>query len=338
MLRLSRALLSLLALISLSAAQAAAQGGFTLEGRVSLPNGSAPAQSVRVTLTSGGRRIYETFTDLAGHFFFSGVKSGTYQLTAEGDGETFETTSVQADVTIFGGGAQSITQNITLRPKPDAATPRAGVVSAFEQKVPPAAREKLERAKKAAAGGEAEPAMALMREAIKLFPEYFEAHLELGNALLRAGQLDGAIAELDHAREINPNDERSYQSFGLVLMRQKKYAVAVAVFAEAARLNPSNAVNHLMRATALIHQASALDPAAADREYLLGRVEAALAQASELSQGKLTADHLSMAMFYQMKGQSARAAEELEHYLQKNPEAKNADAIRAEIKRLRAGG
>lgn len=321
----------------------AQSGVHSLEGKVIAPNGSAPTQPVRVTLTFGGRRIYETFTDLGGHFSFSGLGRGTYRLTAEGDGATFETTTVTADVSAFGSAQQGFTQNIHLRPKQASATPRAGVVSAFNQNVPPAARETLERAKKAAEQGKAELALSLIREAIKLFPEYFEARLELGNALLQGGQLEEAIAELDRARQINPNDERTYQSFGLVLMKQKKYAIAVAVFAEASRLNPTNAMNPMMRATALIHQARTIDAtasaaAASDRDYLLDRAEAALAQTSELSEKKLAADHLTMAMFYEMKGARARAAAELEQYLRKNPEVKNADAIRAAIKKLREAG
>lgn len=317
-----------------------AQGVQSLQGKVVAPNGSAPVQPVKVTLTLSGRRIYETFTDLAGGFSFSGLSNGTYELTAEGDGITFETTSVHAEVTGFGGSPQSFTQNIQLRPKPANAPPRAGVVSAFKQDVPRPARETLERAKKIADQGKAELALSLMREAIKLFPEYFEAHLELGNELLETGHLDEAIAELDQARKINPNDDRTYQSFGLVLMQQQKYSIAVGIFAEASRLNPSNPMNPLMRAIALIHQASTIEPtqsaaARADRDFLLSRAEVALTQASDLSEKKLTADHLSLAMLYEMKGERARAADELEQYLRKNPNAKNADAIRAAIKRLR---
>ena len=334
--RLRRAWLASFALVLCSAAAGAAQGSHTLQGKVITTSGSAPAQPVKVTLTFSGRRVYETFTDLAGYFSFSGLSNGTYTLTADGDDVVFVTTSVSADVTAFGGSPQLFTQNIHLRPKPASVTPRAGVVSAFSQTVPPAARGKLDQARKKMAAGETDAALALMREAIKLFPEYFEAHLDLGNALLQVGRLEEAIGELDRARQIDPSDERAYQSFGLLLMRQQKYAVAVAVFAEAARLNPANPMNPLMRATALIHQSSAIAPSAAsDKEFLLGRAEAALNQAAELSDGKLTADHLTLAMFYEMKGQRARAADELEQYLRKTPGAKTADAIRQAIKKLR---
>jgi tetratricopeptide (TPR) repeat protein len=305
-----------------------------------MPNGTAPVQSVKVALTYNGRHIYETFTDLGGHFSFSGLSKGSYELTAEGDGATFETTSVFAEVAAFGTGPQLFTQNIQLRPKQTNASSRAAVVSAFNQDVPKAARDILERAKKIADQGKAELALSLMREAINLFPEYFEAHLEIGNELLQTGHLEEAIIELDKARKINPNDDRAYFSFGLVLMQQRKYAVAIAVFAEASRLNPTSPVNPLMRGIALIHQASTIDPtkseaAATDREFILKRAEVALAQASELSDKKLTADYLSLAMLYEMKGERTRAADELEQHLQKNPGAKNADAIRQAIKKLR---
>ena len=338
--RHSRAWLISCALLFFALASVSAQGVHTLQGKVIAPNGSAPTQPVKVALTYSGRPIYETFTDLGGHFSFTGLSKGTYELTAEGDDATFETTSATAEVAAFGSAPQLFTQNIQLRPKQTRAPGRAAVVSAFNQDVPKAARETLERARKMASQGKAELALSLMREAIKLFSQYFEAHLELGNELLQTGHLEEAIAELDLARQINPKDDRAYLSFGLVLMQQKKYGVAVAVFAEASRLNPTSALNSLMRGIALIHQASTIDPSqskatAADREFILKRAEVALAAASELSGKKLTADYLSLAMLYEMKGERARAAAELEQYLQKNPDAKNADTIREEIRKLR---
>lgn len=317
-----------------------AQGAHTLQGKVIAPNGNAPAQPVRVSLTYNGRPIYETFTDLGGHFSFAGLANGNYELAAEGDDSTFETTRVTAEVAAFGPAPQLFTQNIQLRPKRSNIAPRAAVVSAFNQDVPKPARALLERAKKMAEQGQPELALSLMQEAIKIFPAYFEAHLELGNELLQINRLEDAITELDRARALNPNDDRVYLSFGLVLMQQQKYPMAVAVFAEAARLNPTNPLNPLMRAVALIRQASTIDPqqsktAATDREFILKRAEVALSQASDLSGQKLTADYLTLAEFYEMKGERGRAAAELEQYLQKNPDAKNAEAIREAIRKLR---
>ena len=309
---------------------AAAQGANVLEGKVITPSGIQPTHPVRVKITMNGRPIYETFTDLSGRFSFPGLSRGTYQLIAEGDGLTFETTTVAADIPAFGTGAQGFTQDIQLRPISHKPNAQPGVVNAFSQNVPPAAKQALDAGLKLAEEGKAEAAIANIQKAIQIFPQYFDAHLHLGNVFLKTDQLQEAIAELDKAREINPNDERAYQSFGLLLMKQRNYAVAVAVFAEAARLNPENPLNAVMRATALIHQAAGSE----ERSTLLSRAEIALNQASTLSENKLKPDAMTMAMFYEMKGEPGRAAAELEAYLKKTP-LKNPAPIQNEIKRLR---
>src|SRR5580765_4102863 len=80
-----------------SASLAFAQGANVLQGRVIAPGGTQPTSPVRVRLTFNGRAIHETFTDLSGRFAFPGLNRGTYQLTADGDGLTFETTSIYAE-------------------------------------------------------------------------------------------------------------------------------------------------------------------------------------------------------------------------------------------------
>jgi tetratricopeptide (TPR) repeat protein len=309
-----------------------AQGGHVLEGKVISPSGSQPANPVRVKLTFNGRAINETFSDLSGRFSFPGLNRGRYQLTAEGDGVTFETTTIYADVSAFGSSSQSFTQDIQLRPIAHKPAAQPGVINAFTQNVPEPARQALNSGIKLAEEGKTEAAIENMRNAIRIFPEYFDAHLQLGNTFLKLEQFNDAIAQLDLARQINPNDERAYQSFGLLLMKQKNFAVAVAVFAEAGRLNPANPTNAVMRATALIHQAAGSND---DRTFLLSRAEAAIVQAANLSENKLKPDSLTLALFHELRGEPDRAAAELESYMQKSPQLKNSEALQNEIKRLR---
>jgi len=325
-------------LFLLSSSLVFAQGGSVLQGKVITPSGIQPNSPVRVKLTFNGRAILETFTDLSGRFTFPGVNRGTYQLTAEGDGVNFETTTVYADVPAFGGGGQTFTQDIQLRPVMRKATSAAGVVNAFTQEVPAAAKQALEAGMKLAEGGKTEAALENMRKAVQIFPKYFEAHLQLGNAFVKTDQANEAIAELDLAREINPKDERTYQTFGLLMMKQKNFPVAVAVFEEAGKLNPENPTNPVMRATALIHQAantSESAPATENRSYLVGRAEVAISQAASLSENKVRPDSMTMALFYELKGEPERAAAELESYIRKTPQLKNSLPLQNEIKRLR---
>ena len=71
------------------------------------------------------------------------------------------------------------------------------------------------------------------------------------------------------------------------------------------------------------------------QRHLLSKAEEAVSQTSDLSGGKMKPDHLTLSMFFSLKGEFGRAATELEVYLRKSPDSANADAIRAEVKRLR---
>jgi hypothetical protein len=44
---------------------------------------------------------------------------------------------------------------------------------------------------------------------------------------------------------------------------------------------------------------------------------------------------MTMALFYELKGEPEKAASELESYLKKTPQMKNSAAVQNEIKRLR---
>ena len=53
----------------------------------------------------------------------------------------------------------------------------------------PAAKQALDAGLKLAEEGKTEAAIENMRKAIQIFPDYFDAHLQLGNVFLKADQL-----------------------------------------------------------------------------------------------------------------------------------------------------
>ena len=58
-------------------------------------------------------------------------------------------------------------------------------------------------------------------------------------------------------------------------------------------------------------------------------------QAANLSENKLKPDSMTLALFYELKGEPERAAAELESYMKKTPQLKNSEPLQNEIKRLR---
>jgi tetratricopeptide (TPR) repeat protein len=214
------------------------------------------------------------------------------------------------------------------------------VSNGFTQNIPSTARDMFDRATRMSKAGKGDLAQVLLKESLKVYPDYFDAHLALGNELFKAGKLAEAMTEFEKARSINPRDDQVYLSVGLVMMQQKRYNVAASVFADASLLNPVEPLHRLMRGIALVRQASLLNRTnskgtASERDALYKRAEEALAQAYNLSSGRLPEVYLYRALIYEQKGERARAADELEQYLQVNSGAENAEAIREAIRKLR---
>ncbi len=311
-------------LLALAAAPAAAQGAHTLEGRVVLPGGTQPTSPVKVTLTLSGRRIHEAFTDLSGRFVFNGLRPGAYQLTAEGDGLTFETTTVRAELTGFGAMSQSFTQNVQLRAKAGAALPPPGTVSAeeFDPDVPERARALYRQGARSAAEGKPEQAAKQFREAADAHPTFYAAHLALGDQYAKLLRHDEALASYRKAGELKPDRAAPYVGAGVALVGQKRYEEAIRLLRGVVEVDKNLAAPYLSLGYA---------------EMMTGELRAAeehLLRALEL--GKPPVAHVYLANVYEQLGQFAKAVEHLQTYLKENPGAPQAASVRGAVEKLRA--
>lgn len=206
--------------------------------------------------------------------------------------------------------------------------------------VPRSASAMLERAIAMARANRGPIAITLMQEAIRIYPEYFAAHLALANELAKAGRVQEALAEFENARKINPGNDEVYRSVGLLMMQLKKYDLAASVFADASVLNPNEPLHHLMRGAALVRQAAGGEYAnpqrRAERDRLLQQAEESLSRAFALSGNRLSEVYLYRAMSYEVRGEREEAASQLEQYLAAHPEAAEAERVRDAIKKLRS--
>ena len=321
--RLGVACLALLPLLLLAPAGARAQGTNTLEGRVSLPSGAQPAQSVRVTLTQGGRRIFETFTDLSGRFIFAGLRRGAYRLTAEGDGRLFETTSVDVDISSIGSGAQAYA-NIQLAPKAGAAAegqPSSVTAEEIDPSVPERAREKYRQGVRSAADGKAEQAAKLFAEAVAAHERFYVARMALAEQLYKLKRYDEAAAAYRKASELEPDLAAPYVGVGVTLVAQGRYEEGARLLRGVVELDKDLPAPYLSLGYA---------------EMMLGdyaQAERHLLRAVELGRPPLARVYL--ANVYEQTGEPARAAAQLEAFLKENPDSPQKEGVRAALDKLR---
>jgi Tfp pilus assembly protein PilF len=343
MINRTRAFFILAALLALTLADVSAQQppqpssrGRSVRGHARYSSGGNVAWIIVRLLSAKNEAVTVSVTNYEGEFLFSDLAETRYTIVLTAPGQQVVTEKV--DLT----GRNSAARKVELTLSPESAPQLSPSRLAFTQNVPKAARDVFERAMKLGKAGRKQVANTMLQEAIRIFPDYFDAHFALSSEFIKAGRMAEAIAELEQSSRINPKDDRVYQTFGVILMRQGRFDVAAALFAEATRLNPTEPLHPLMRATALMDYASALNnteaaqtSAAPERDSALSEAERNLIIANEKSNKQLAVVHMQLARLYQKRGERGRAAFELDQYLLTNPSAKDADEIRDIIRKLR---
>jgi Tfp pilus assembly protein PilF len=303
--------------IVVASATAFAQNIHTLQGRVSFANGAQPANPVRVTLTFSGKPVYETFTDLSGRFSFSGLSRGMYRLTAETDGQTFETTRVDAEVSGF-GSPQTFTQNIQLRSKGGNPPASAAVVSVEESdpNLPVKAREQYQKGLKQARDNKPEKAIKLFEEALTAHPQFYSAYVALAEQYAKVKRDQESAAAYQKAIEIKPDNASAYVGFGVMLVKQKQYAEAIPPLRRSLELDKQSSTPYLFLGLA---------------EMMTGdyqSAEASLLRSYEI--GKPALARIYLANLYELKGEPEKAIQQLKSFLDETPNLP--DERRAEIR------
>jgi tetratricopeptide (TPR) repeat protein len=93
-------------------------------------------------------------------------------------------------------------------------------------------------------------AMTEYREALRLRPAYPEAHSNLGNVLHQIGQVGDAMAQHREALELDPDSADAHNDLGIDLQAAGNYDAAVAEHTEAVRLDPASAAARNARGSA----------------------------------------------------------------------------------------
>jgi protein O-GlcNAc transferase len=86
--------------------------------------------------------------------------------------------------------------------------------------------------------GRLDEAIAACREAIRIKPALAEAHFNLGNALRDMGRLDEATAACRQATRVDPGSAKSHCNLGTALSDQGRFDEAAAAYRKAIRLKP----------------------------------------------------------------------------------------------------
>jgi tetratricopeptide (TPR) repeat protein len=191
--------------------------------------------------------------------------------------------------------------------------PISGVVSVrqLQSRVPKKAFEAFVKAQQYTESAKPVEAMQQLRKAIALDPNWRDAHLNLGTALVRAGRYEEALAELEQCIRIGPPSAMVYTNYAAALATLLRAAEAEKAVREAIRIDTSFRRAHYLLGHILAMQ-TGRDTEALER-LRTGAVE-------------VPSGHIIAAQVLLRHGDRAGATAELQAYLQSGERAHRADA------------
>lgn len=333
-------LLRVLLLIALAATSVSAQvGGIdpdpgdkgtggrnSIQGRIFLPGGRKLDVRAKVRLRSTVGDDQFQLSDDSGAFTFRRIRGGTYTVSVDA-GNDYDITSETVDI-IEPSRRQHdsgiiYTVTVMLQPRHNALPGKTGVVDASTAGAPEEARELYKRALESAQSGDRKKAVEELKQAVKIYPSFMTAFNELGVQYMNLKEWDKAAESLRAAIKIGPEALHPRLNYGIVLLQLKDYKSATAELQIAVQKDSSSAVAHFQFGRALVNVGN------------YDAAEKALRQSISLGGEAFAEAHRYLGAVYIEKGDSSRAADELDTYLKLEPKAKDADRIRGIVKDLR---
>lgn len=299
---------------------------FVIIGRVS-DNTGRSVPNVRVlAFDENFQPIRTIMVDSGGQFFVRGLSPGRYQFRVETTGTPYqehETGWIELQsLRVRGGGSENYPLDIVLKFKPNKSL-EARAETIFVQNVPENARAFYERGAKSFREGQAETGMAALKQALELFPDYFQALELLGKEQIKAGFYEEGLPTLLHAVNINPRAAASHYALGVAYLKLGQLESAIESLKKAASFNQTNANTQMMLGIAFRQRKQ------------LAEAETAFKKALQLGGSSAAEAHFYLAGIYEKQQRFAAAATELEIYLKEGKEVQDPDSIREMIRSLR---
>ena len=312
--------ISLLSAISVSAQRErdTYTTGPTLEisGQVRLTELNEPALEAQVRLErfSGGL-VEQMATDRSGRFRFSGLAVGHYTVRVSAPGyqqsqQTVDLRFVFKQYLLF-----------ELRRDESISGGRSTKPLVIDARIPPAASEALERGRSELVKKNVQEAITHFQNALTIYPEYFDARLLLGTALMDARDWQKAEVSLSQALKLKDDDPTVLLALGEVYWRQKQYEKAEATLLKGLKLEDNSWHGYFTLARLYLDQEQLMKAG-----QTVGRT---LQLKPDFAEGHLLAGNILLRL-----NQRERAIVEYQEYLRLEPKGEFATQTRELVAKL----
>jgi tetratricopeptide (TPR) repeat protein len=265
----------------------------SFEGEIVWEGGTP--EDLNVELVQGNMMQDKAMVNPDGRFHFRAIREGQYELrvlTRTGD-------VLRRDFLVIHEPSNA---HVIQLPPNLVTRSASGTVSAkaLARVIPKDARKAFARAAKAAEKREFRTAIAQLRRAVEICPDYLEAWNNLGVRYMHADQYEAAFQAFDTALRIDPDAALAHANVAVALVTLRRFAEAEAAARRALQLDPS-----------LLHASYALGLSWAGRGECRSDAIRHLQEAAQ----RFPHAHLAAAQMLACQGNSDAATDEVRAYL-----------------------
>ncbi|MBI1765920.1 MAG: tetratricopeptide repeat protein [Acidobacteria bacterium] len=300
------------------------QSTFTIVGSVRDQSGH-PVGGVRLSVIDENYQPIRTqFIDTSGQFTINGLGQGKFTFRIETTGTNYEEQTQQLELQAVRrlGGKETFPLDFVLKYK-KGKDPNAAAGSVFAQEVPGNARKEFDRGVGNLKSNKSEQAIASLKKAVEIFPDYYDALELLGTEYLKNGQHEAALEAFTTALRVNKRSFKCTYGIGVANLKLNRLPEAVEWLEKAAQLEP-NSTNVQMMLGLAYGTGGTFDKAKTAFEKALQLGGAAAAEA-----------HFYLAGLYNKQDKFHEAWTELELYLKEGKNLKDPGQIKAMIEKLK---
>ena len=291
---------------------------FEVSGQVNIAGANNTARDVPVRLErfSGGV-IDQMTTDARGRFRFGNLQRGYYKVIINAPG--FAPAQQDADLTLL--FKAYLVFNLASTDSTNT-TGLGASLDVIDARIPANAREEFVRGREALAKKNQPDATVHFRKAVSFYPEFFEAELLLGVALMDLRQWLGAETAFHRALEIKSDNATALLFLGEVYWRQRRYDEAEHTLLDGLKLDERNWHGHFTLGRLYWDKGDAVRAGPS-----IGRT---LQLKPDFAEAHLLAGNILLKL-----GQQQRAQIEYEEYLRLAPKGEYAAEARRLIDKLK---
>jgi tetratricopeptide (TPR) repeat protein len=322
--------LPLCSLIFLFSALAFPQDNGRVIGQVRVVRGDFPSHAVMVELQLHGATVTSMYTDGEGRFGFYELQSNLYHVIVN-DADYYP---VDEQVNLNLMESQFAMAQIQLRPREKknadpldkqvaGSNPFIVDTAEYNKRFPKKAVKEYDKGLEAEQQGKKDAAVEHYEASLKVAPDYYPAHNNLGILYLGNSDFKSAEEQFRDAVRLDQNEAQAYFNLSNVLILTRRFAEAQITLAQGLQRRPDSAFGNFLQGCLY------------DQTGMLSAAENSLENALRLDP-KMPQVHLQLVNLYLQQNRRSDAIKQLQAFLQDFPNAPAAPKAREILNKLQS--